>query len=78
MIVHSTSAAKGIGITATDDGELVPYVAHESPYDHEAATTRRMAAVSKKNDAKTKGKAGVNGQLQKRIENIERYLGWRE
>lgn len=25
-----------------------------------------------------KGKAGINGKLQDRIENIEKYLGWRD
>jgi hypothetical protein len=25
-----------------------------------------------------RGKAGVSGQLQERIENIEKYLGWRD
>lgn len=35
-------------------------------------------ANQKKKDDETRGKAGVHGQLQKRIENIEIYLGWRE
>jgi hypothetical protein len=49
VIVHSESSKKGIGITATDDGELVSYLAHESPYDHEAATARKLAAVQAAN-----------------------------
>jgi hypothetical protein len=52
VIVHSESSKKGIGITATDDGELVSYLAHESPYDHEAATARKLAAVAAANARK--------------------------
>lgn len=35
------------------------------------------AKIDAKDAANAAGKAGVNGQLQKRIENIERFLGWR-
>jgi nucleoid-associated protein YgaU len=78
VIVHSVSAAKGVGIAATDDGELVPYIAHESPYNHAEAEARKLAAIEKRNTDKANGKAGIKGQLQQRIENIERYLGWRQ
>lgn len=78
VIVHSVASRKGVGIAATDDGELVPYIAHESPYNHAEAEARKLAAIEARNAAKADGKAGINGQLQKRIENIEKYLGWRK
>jgi hypothetical protein len=37
-----------------------------------------VAARDRKANADAKGKAGVNGSLQTRIENIERALGWRQ
>jgi len=52
VIVHSVASRKGVGIAATDDGELVPYIAHESPYDHAAAEARKLAAVQAANARK--------------------------
>lgn len=51
-IVHSEASRKGVGITSTDDAELVTYIAHESPYDHAAAEARRLAAVQAANERK--------------------------
>lgn len=78
IVVTSQSGGKGIGITATADAQLVTVVVHESPWPDAvrlAAIVR--AGVDKKNAINATGKAGVNGQLQERIENIERFLGWR-
>jgi hypothetical protein len=77
-IVHSESSKKGIGISSTDDGRLVTYLAHESPYDHEAAQAAKDKAIENEEQLFAAGKAGTNGQIQQRIENIERYLGWRK
>ena len=39
----------------------------------------KVDAKNAKIDADNKnGKAGISGQLQTRIENIEKFLGWRE
>jgi hypothetical protein len=34
----------GIGISATEDGDLLTYTAHASPYDSAVATSNRLAA----------------------------------
>ena len=36
------------------------------------------AKNAKVKEDNVRGKAGIQGQLQERIENIEKYLGWRE
>lgn len=77
--VLSQTSAKGIGITATDDGELVTIIVHESPWpDAKTLSDKIKAAIDKKNAAKATAKAGINGQLQTRLENIERLLGLRQ
>lgn len=79
VTVLSRSGNKGIGITATDDGVLGPFEVHASPWpDKDVLATKIQTAVDKKNAAHAAGKVGINGQLQERIENIERFLGWRD
>lgn len=76
--VLSQTGAKGIGITATDEGVLVPFIVHESPWpDKDALQAKIAMAVADKKAKYEAGKAGIHGQLQARIENIERFLGWR-
>ena len=62
---------------AAVDGDLVTYEAHSSPYDHAKAESNKLSAISTHRSAKAAAKAGVNGQLQTRIENIERLMGLR-
>lgn len=74
----SQSSGKGVAIVATDDGVLTTAIVHESPWPDAATLKAKVdAAIAKRNDLQTKGKAGISGQLQARIENIERFLGWR-
>jgi hypothetical protein len=75
----SHDAGKGVGIVATDDGNIATVIVHESPWpDADALKAKVDAAIAKRNTLTANGKAGINGQLQTRIENIERALGWRE
>lgn len=45
-----------------------------SDSEYKAARDDKLA---KRRQLHEKGKAGISGQLQQRIENIERFLGWR-
>lgn len=78
VIVVSETNAYGIGIAADDEGNLVTFRAHSSPYDPETAKSNRVAALSKAKAKRDQAKADLNGQLQKRLENIEKILGIRE
>lgn len=78
VIVVSETNAYGIGIAADDEGNLVTFRAHSSPYDPQAAKSNRVAALSKAKAKRDQAKADLNGQLQKRLENIEKILGIRE
>ena len=77
LIVVSDTNAYGIGIAADDEGNLVTYRAHSSPYDPAVAASNKAAAISKQRKDMAKAKADINGQLQQRIENLERLLGVR-
>jgi hypothetical protein len=78
VIVVSETNAYGIGIAADDEGNLVTFRAHSSPYDPETAKSNRVAALSKAKANKDKARSQINGQVQQRLENIERLLGIRE
>jgi hypothetical protein len=78
VIVVSETNAFGIGIAADDEGNLVTFRAHSSPYDPQAAKSNRVAALAKAKVNKDKAKSQINGQVQQRLENIERILGIRE
>jgi len=78
VIVVSETNAFGIGIAADDDGNLVTFRAHSSPYDPETAKSNRTAALASAKLKRNQAKADMNGQVQKRLENIERLLGIRE
>ena len=78
VIVVSETNQFGIGIAADDEGNLVTFRAHSSPYDPAVAKSNRTAALAKAKVNKDKAKAQVNGQVQQRLENIERLLGIRE
>lgn len=76
LILQSETTKKGIGIVPTDDGELITWVEHASPRVTPEKRDALIAAAKLKRDTIiATGKAGVSGQLQNRIENIERYLG---
>jgi hypothetical protein len=78
VIVVSETNAFGIGIAADDEGNLVTFRAHSSPYDPETAKSNRTAALASAKLKRDQAKADMNGQVQKRLENIERLLGIRE
>lgn len=78
LIVVSETNAYGVGITADDDGNLITFRAHSSPYDPLTAKSNRTAAIQKAKTNRAKAKSEVNGQLQQRVENLERLLKLRE
>jgi hypothetical protein len=64
---------------ALDDGTLVPVLGHESPWPSQAELDARIkAATDKARNDKARAKNGINGQIQQRLENIERLLNIRE
>jgi len=77
LIVVSATNNYGIGITADDEGNILTFRAHSSPYDPSVAQSNRAAAIAKARNDRNKAKAGVNGQIQQRVENLERLLGVR-
>lgn len=78
LSILSQTGGKGIGITATDEGDLVPIIVHESPWPDKATLDGKIAAgIAKHKAAKGTAKAGISGQLQERLENLERLLGLR-
>lgn len=78
LSVLSQTSGKGIGITGTDEGDLVTVIVHESPWpDKDALKAKIDAAIAKAKAAKQTAKAGLSGQLQDRITNLERMLGLR-
>lgn len=78
VVLQSETNDYGIGLIAADDGTVLTYIDHQSPRPSQEEIDARIAAKLADHKAKKDaGVAGVNGQLQKRIENIESYLGWR-
>ena len=78
IMAASTNGAPSYGLIVTPDGDLVTYLDHASPRPASDETRRRIAeAVAKKATAKAKALTEINGQLQQRIENLERLLGLR-
>ena len=77
LVLQSQVAGKGIGIIATDDGDLTTYIDHESPRpDAETIRARIAAAIEAKRTVKQAAKqASRHGNLQARIEALERLLG---
>jgi hypothetical protein len=79
ITVLSTTNQTGWLYAALDDGTLTPVLAHSSPWPTQAELDAKIkAATDKARTNKATAKAGVNGQLQQRITNIERLLGIRE
>ena len=77
--VLSQTGAKGVGITATDDGDLVTVIVHESPWPDRAALQAKIdTAIAKHRATKAAAKAGINGQIQNRLAALERMMGLRE
>ena len=77
LVLQSQVAGKGIGLVATDDGDIVTYIDHESPRPAgEVIQSRIAAAVEAKRKARADAKAEAkHGNLQARIEAIEALLG---
>lgn len=77
LVLKSQVAGKGIGVIATDDGDLTTYIDHESPRPaDEIIEARKAAAVAAKKAAKNTAKAAAKkGNLQERIAAIEAFLG---
>jgi len=79
IMLSSTNGTPAYGLIVTTDGDLVTYLDHASPRPSPGETQRRSAeAVDARVKARTKALAEVNGQLQARIENLERLLGLRK
>ena len=77
LVLQSQVAGKGIGVIATDDGDLTTYIDHESPRpDAETIRARIAAAVADRQTRKQTAKAAAkHGNLQARIQAIEALLG---
>ncbi len=79
LVLTSETNQVGVGVVATDGGDLVTYIEHESPsITPEERAARIAAKVRDHNGKKQAAKDGLNGQLQQRLENLERLLGVRE
>ena len=78
IVLQSHHLGKGIALVATDDLDIVPIVMHESPWPDKATADARIAgALAKRLGDRAAAKKDINGQIQKRLENIERLLGLR-
>ena len=77
LVLQSQVAGKGIGVIATDDGDLTTYIDHESPRPDDATIKARIAAaIEAKRAVKQAAKqVSRHGNLQARIEALERLLG---
>ena len=77
LVLQSQVAGKGIGVIVTDDGDLTTYIDHESPRPDDATIKARIAAaIEAKRAVKQAAKqASRHGNLQARIEALERLLG---
>jgi hypothetical protein len=77
LVLKSQVVGKGIGVIATDDGDLTTYIDHESPRPaDEIIEARKATAVAAKKAAKNTAKAAAKkGKLQERIAAIEAFLG---
>jgi hypothetical protein len=77
LVLQSQVAGKGIGVIATDDGDLTTYIDHESPRPDDATIKARIAAaVADRQTRKQTAKAAAkHGNLQARIAAIEALLG---
>ena len=77
LVLQSQVAGKGIGVIATDDGELTTYIDHESPRPDDATLKARIAAAieAKRTIKQAAKQASRHGNLQARIEALERLLG---
>jgi hypothetical protein len=77
VVIQSQTVGKGIGVIATDEGDLLTYIDHESPRPAgEVIQSRIAAAVEAKRKARADAKAAAKkGNLQGRIAAIEAFLG---
>ena len=77
LVLQSQVAGKGIGLVATDDGDIATYIDHESPRPDDATIKARIAAaVADRQTRKQTAKAAAkHGNLQARIAAIEALLG---
>lgn len=78
VLQSQTNGTPAYGIVATTNGDLVTYIDHASPRPSQEEINQRISTAISNREAKVaKAKADLNGQLQTRIENIERLLGLR-
>jgi hypothetical protein len=80
IVLVDDATKKGFGFIVDSEGQLVQpaYLEHASPtITPEERAARKAAVLAKWEAIKAAGKSGISGQLQTRIENIEKYLGWR-
>lgn len=79
LVLQSLTNAVGIGYVAADDGTLISFEYHASPVPSaKEISLRKAASLAKYYQKKNKALSDLNGQLQVRIENLERLLGLRE
>lgn len=78
VLQSQTNGTPAYGIVATTNGDLVTYIDHASPRPSQEEINQRVATAISNREAKVaKAKADMNGQLQVRLENLERLLGIR-
>lgn len=78
VLRSQTNGTPAYGVVATTNGDLVTYIDHASPRPSQDEINRRInEAVSNRTAKLEKAKAEINGQLQTRLENVERLLGIR-
>jgi hypothetical protein len=79
LVLTSHDGGLGIAQAALDNGEIVTYTYHASPIPSPEVLRERFEKARDKRMAnRAKALAGINGQLQQRIENLERLAGLRE
>lgn len=67
----------GVEVDPVTDS-LVPVQRQSTRLTAEEYAAAKAAKLAARKTLKDAGVAGINGQLQARIENIERFLGWRK
>lgn len=79
LVLQSWTAKIGYGLAMSDDGQLLTYVEHASPGISPEERAARIAAAKAAHAEKVaQAKAAQHGQLQERVEALERFLGLRD
>jgi len=71
-VLQSQSQGLGVGIVATDDGDLVTFTYHASPVPEAAVIRQRIAeAITNHKAAKQAAKAEIS-ELKAEVENLKK------